>query len=87
MPTLRFRFALISMAVAVGAAGCGTMSALDTNKQWPDQVYAGTRAAAGGHATQWDVPLSLVADTVVLPYTIPRTLQNQKSAPSTRPAG
>jgi len=40
-------------------------------------IYAGTRAAAyGSHGTQIDVPFSLVTDTVVLPYTIPRTIYN-----------
>ena len=57
-------------------SGCGTLVTLTDNKEWPNQIYAGTRAAANGHATQIDVPFSLIADTVVLPYTIPRTIYN-----------
>jgi len=57
--------------------GCGTMITIGEDKQWPNQIYAGTRAAAyGSHGTQIDVPFSLVTDTVVLPYTIPRTIYN-----------
>lgn len=52
------------------------MITLSDNKQWPNQIYAGTRASLYGHATQLDVPFSLVLDTVVLPYTIPRTTYN-----------
>jgi uncharacterized protein YceK len=56
--------------------GCGTMVTISDNKQWPSQIYAGTGAAAQGHGTQIDVPFSLVADTLFLPYTIPRTIYN-----------
>lgn len=77
--TLGIPFVLF--AVSLFAAGCGTMSALGDDQAWPNQVYAGTRAAAGGHATQWDVPFSLVADTILLPYTIPRTIHNRSHSP------
>ena len=40
-------------------------------------LAAALRAAAyGSHGTQIDVPFSLVTDTVLLPYTIPRTIYN-----------
>jgi len=53
------------------------MAAYGNDSQWPDQAYAGTRAAAGGHGTQWDIPFSLVADTFLLPWTIARNKENQ----------
>lgn len=56
--------------------GCGTLVALSDNKQWPNQIYAGTRASYQGFHTQLDVPFSCIMDTVVLPYTIPRTIYN-----------
>ena len=62
--------------LACFCSGCGTLVTLTDNKEWPNQIYAGTRASANGHATQIDVPFSLIADTVVLPYTIPRTIYN-----------
>ncbi len=65
--------------------GCGTVHTLGNNATWPNQVYAGMRAAAGGFLTQLDVPFSLVADTLVLPYTIPRTVYNQKPPPRGTP--
>ncbi len=66
----------IAAATAAACLGCGTLFTLTHNKQWPNQIYAGTRAAAAGHSTQIDIPFSLVADTMVLPYTIPRTIYN-----------
>ena len=33
-----------------------------------------------------DVPFSFIADTIVLPYTIPRTLYNRKHPPATQPS-
>jgi uncharacterized protein YceK len=83
---MRFGIFMALGALAMLAGGCGTMAALGRDEMWPNQVYAGTRAAAGGHVTQFDVPFSLVADTLVLPYTIPRSIHNQKHPPATRPA-
>jgi len=74
------------LAVGPLTCGCGTISTLGNDRTWPNQVYGGTRASAGGHATQLDVPFSLVGDTLVLPYTIPRTIHNQKHPPSTQAA-
>jgi uncharacterized protein YceK len=37
------------------------------DQRWPNQIYSGTRAAAGGHATQLDIPFSFMADTLLLP--------------------
>ena len=85
MHTMRITSALLACCLATFAGGCGTMFAVGNDRMWPNQVYAGTRAAAGGHGTQCDVPFSLVADTVVLPYTIPRTIHNQKQPPSSQP--
>lgn len=73
------------LALLGGLPGCGTIVALSDNRQWPNQIYAVTRASFEGHGTQLDVPLSLVADTIVLPYTIPRTMQNQRN-PWKRPS-
>ncbi len=57
--------------------GCGTLVTLSDNKSFPNQIYAGTRAMLFGRGcTQIDVPFSIVADTIVLPYTIPRTVYN-----------
>lgn len=83
---MRFVSFIAFCAFAMPAGGCGTMSVIGRDRMWPNQVYAGTRAGAGGHGTQWDVPFSLVADTVVLPYTIPRTIHNQKRPPSNQSA-
>jgi len=66
-------------------SGCGTIWALSNNEQWPNQIYAGTRASATGHSTQLDVPFSLIADTLVLPYTIPRTIYNFSRSPDAVP--
>jgi uncharacterized protein YceK len=85
MLTTRLVIAALACCPMAFVSGCGTMSALGNDRMWPNQVYAGTRAAAGGHATQLDIPFSVVADTIVLPYTIPRTLHNQKHPPSTQP--
>lgn len=69
------RMALVAL-FAVALSGCGTIVTLSDSKTWPNQIYAGTRASARGHATQPDIPFSLVADTLILPYTIPRTIYN-----------
>ena len=67
---------LLLILSACLCSGCGTIVTLSHNQEWPNQIYAGTRASANGHVTQIDVPFSLIADTLVLPYTIPRTIYN-----------
>jgi predicted Zn-dependent protease/uncharacterized protein YceK len=67
------------LALTLLCTGCGTLTTLGDNERWPNQIYAGTRAALNGHGTQLDAPLSFIADTLVLPYTIPRTLYNQSN--------
>lgn len=44
--------------------------------------YSGTKAAAQGHGTQLDVPFSIVADTLLLPISIPRALFGSNSSTS-----
>lgn len=57
-------------------SGCGTIcTAVEDGKGCAKLApYSGTRASAQGHATQWDVPLSLLGDTLLLPITIPKML-------------
>ena len=64
----------LPLVLAFGAfgtcAGCGTLNTTaDPNSKFG--IYSGTKASAEGNATQWDVPFSLVADTILLPITIP----------------
>ena len=53
------------------ASGCGTLASVFNHPDPPFGVYSGTKAAAHGHVTQWDVPFSLVADTILLPISVP----------------
>jgi len=63
------------VVAALFLSGCGTVYSL--NERYPrNKVYSGVVASWNGHATFPDIPLSFVADTVLLPYTIPRTVLN-----------
>ena len=67
-------------------AGCSTIVCLGDNKGTPNQIFAGTREDLNPH-TIYDLPFSLVADTIVLPYTIPRTIYNRHHANDRSPEG
>jgi len=75
---------LIALSLlSVNLCACGTTcTAFDKNcgKLYP---YSGTVASAQGHSTQLDVPFSIVADTLLLPYAIPKVIVesiNQKDS-------
>ena len=71
---LRLSFALI----AIFASGCGTIASVSENEPYPNIVFGGIRnelSPINGH-TMFDLPLSAVADTLVLPYTVPRSIYN-----------
>ncbi len=55
-------------------ADCGTLYTATAEKCGSLYPYSGTAAAARGHATQLDVPFSLIADTLLLPYSLPKSL-------------
>src|SRR5207253_1191719 len=68
------------------STGCGTTVALRDNDRFPNQIYAGTRCSLhGACCAVGDVPFSMVADTIVLPYTIPRTAINLAMAHDQKP--
>lgn len=66
------------LGVCFGAGGCGTAHAVASNSPFPNQIYGGVRCELNepNVLTFYDIPFSAVADTLVLPYTIPRTLYN-----------
>ncbi len=71
---------LVIASVSVFVAGCGTM-ATAAGKKEEFGVYSGTkRSLENGSHTLLDVPLSLVADTLLLPITATRAALS-KSAP------
>lgn len=68
------------MTVLVTTAGCATIVTLQEDGR--NKIYSGTLRhfdLACAHATCLDFPFSLVADTVILPYTIPLTIYNVAS--------
>jgi uncharacterized protein YceK len=74
--TLPVRMSLVLAMLTL--SGCGTIGTLG-EPQTRNKVYSGTiRDVELGcaHGTCLDLPFSLVADTVVLPATIPWTLYN-----------
>jgi uncharacterized protein YceK len=72
----RIRYAIATALALFISGGCGTITSLQTNEPFPNVIYGGTYLSLQGHATILDVPFSAVADTLVLPYTIPRTIYN-----------
>ena len=70
------RYLFILLLLSCG--GCGTGYSIESNEPFPNIIYGGTRSdLASAHLSfVADVPFSLVADTVVLPYTIPRSIYN-----------
>jgi uncharacterized protein YceK len=79
----------ISLAlILLGASSCGTICTVVAKDCGPFGPYSGTRASAQGHATQLDVPLSFIADTALLPVSVPvavmRAIHRRKAhAPAT----
>ena len=66
---------------------CGTIATLQADADSDcrlNLLYSGTRASAtAAHGSLWlDIPFSVVADTLVLPYTIPRTVWNYYHRPT-----
>ena len=70
---------LLAGALALVLSGCATtITVFDEN---PDNlIYSGTRRDLDGwtfaHGGFLDLPFSFVFDTILLPYTIPRTIWN-----------
>ena len=63
--------------VIMSMTGCATTVALQEDGK--NQIYSGTIKhfeLGCAHAVCLDFPFSLIADTVILPYTIPRTIYN-----------
>ena len=68
-------------------SGCGTILTL-SESETKNKVYSGTirhLELKCAHAVCLDFPLSLVADTVVLPVTIPWSLINLVKSSSNKP--
>ena len=65
--------------------GCGTIFTLADDAKsdcHENLLYSGTRESATNIHFLFDTPFSLVADTIVLPYTIPRTIWNYFHRPT-----
>jgi uncharacterized protein YceK len=72
--TRLFIFAILFILI-----GCGTFGTviIEDNKECKSLIYSGTRAMSQGNPHSMffiDIPFSFVADTILLPYTIPATL-------------
>jgi uncharacterized protein YceK len=67
-------------------SGCGTMASIEQDEPYPNIVYGGLRNELNPVSphTCLDIPFSTVADTLVLPYTIPRSIHNHQH-PEDRP--
>lgn len=77
---------LLPAALALALSGCGTLA--NTFEDEPkNKIYVGVRQ----DLTEWtfihggflDLPFSFVADTILLPYTVPKTIANYASAEGT----
>lgn len=65
---------LLLVAVLPHLAGCYTIYALSRDAGCDNLIYAGTKLSwESNHGGFIEMPFALVADTVVLPYTIPAT--------------
>src|SRR5687768_12696243 len=71
------RLILVVTLFSMALAGCGTVS--DWKRGYGPRVYGGVQWDLGDQAgcvitpfwiAIWDVPFSLIADTILLPYTI-----------------
>jgi len=70
-------------ALLLSTASCGTICTMTDPQCGPFGPYSGTRASMQGHATQLDVPFSVVLDTLLLPVSIPAGVrQRHLKAPS-----
>jgi uncharacterized protein YceK len=81
---------LTAAALALALSGCAT--GVTVFEEDPDNlVYSGARRDLDGwafaHGGFIDMPFSFVADTVLLPYTIPRTIWNHATAEEAEPGG
>jgi len=74
-------FPLLASLILISAAGCGTIYSIGNNEPFPNIVYGGIHFV--GH-NALDLPFCMVADTVALPYTIPRSIYNSHH-PEDRP--
>lgn len=66
------------MSISVFLSGCATSQTL-SEQDTKNKIYSGTIRnweLKCAHATCLDFPFSIVADTLVLPYTIPKTVIN-----------
>ncbi len=77
MASRRLLVAVASCALAL--SGCGTLA--NTFKEEPkNKIYVGVRQDLAGwtfaHGGFIDLPFSVVADNILLPYTIPKTIAN-----------
>jgi hypothetical protein len=69
------------LVLLFSASGCfvATAGSIYENEPYPNIVYGGTRFEAGNvHGGLLNVPACVVADTVCLPYTIPRSIYNSE---------
>ena|SRR5690242_5376618 len=87
-------FLLLTPLILTCAVGCGTIYSIGNNEPFPNIVYGGVHYV--GHNIL-DLPLCVAADTVALPYTIPRSIYNshhpedrpkdEQPEPTTMPGG
>jgi len=68
------------VAILILCHGCGTINSL-TEREPRNKIYSGVAADFSsswtfGHVGILDWPFSLAADTIMLPYTIPKTIAN-----------
>ena len=85
--------ASVGVAVLVVlASGCGTIATISQAKPEENLIYSGTRFETSSELavvhTFPDLPLSVAADTLALPYTIPHSLSGRRghNSPSTQPS-
>jgi uncharacterized protein YceK len=81
------------LSILLLSGGCGTVASISRNDFYPNIVYGGVRRDLQPPGTDvigpnlpslLDLPLSAVADTLAVPYTIPRSVYNSchpKDAP------
>jgi uncharacterized protein YceK len=68
----------ILLIALITLSGCATIATLSENET-KNKIYSGTirhTELKCAHATCIDAPFSLVLDTLLLPYTIPKTIWN-----------
>jgi uncharacterized protein YceK len=72
-------FLPLALFLALALSGCATMAGT-FEAEPPNKIYIGVRQ----DLTEWtlihggflDLPFSFIADTILLPYTIPKTIAN-----------